>query len=152
MEEKKRALCDYDFSANFYSKEVVNSRLLLTKEQIIFIGNAFVSPHFINKNKMQLLKFLLSNIKACQSARDPYLKIQKLFSLLVITLAIVNKMYQEFGDKPDQVDQDSLEVFKEICESAWLYTNNHARVTCALIYAMLFKLTKSSQFQETLLK
>jgi len=138
-------------SGNFYSKDVIASKTSLVKEQLNFIGDAFVNQIFTHKNKMQLLRFLASNVKACHAAKDPFIRIQKLFSLLIITLSIVNKIYLEMS-KGDEMDVEMLEIFKEICESSWIFVNNHARVTCALIYGMLFKLSKSVEFQETLMK
>jgi hypothetical protein len=101
---------------------------------------------------MQLLNFLLSNIKGCQAAKDPYLKIQKLFSLQVITLSIVQRMYNEYADKPESIDQETIIIFKDICQSSWIHPNNHTRLNCAMIYAMLFRLNRSPEFQEILLK
>jgi len=150
FEERSPMMFDYDISQNFFSKYLKNSRTNLVKEQLKFIGDAFVSQVFTHKNKMQLLKFLASNVKNSHAAKDPFLRIQKLFSLLVITLAIVNKIYHE--NKGEEVEMEMLEVFKEICESSWTFVNNHARITCALIYAMLFKLSKSTDFQDTLMR
>jgi hypothetical protein len=152
LEDTKKQLCEYDLTNNFFNRNLTNSRFVLVREQLTFIGNAFVATHFTNKNKMQLLNFLLTNVKSCQAAKDPFLKIQKLFSLLMITLAIVNKMYTEYSDKQESVDQDILAIFKDICDNAWIHNHNHARVNCALIYAMLFKLAKSPEFQQALLK
>jgi len=151
FDERVRTLFDYDFSNNFYSKEMINTRTSLVKEQLTFIGEAFVNQIFTHKNKMQLLRFLASNVKACHAAKDPFIRIQKLFSLLIITLSIVQRIYQEMS-KNEDIDMEMLEIFKEICESSWIFVNNHARVTCALIYGMLFKLSKSVEFQETLMR
>lgn len=152
MEEKRRVLCDYDLDENYYSKSLVNNKLKLAQEQLQFIGNAFISPHFSTKNKLQLLKFLLTNIKSCQNAKDAFIRVQKLFNLLMICLSIVSKMYHECDDKSSIADLETLKIFREICEYSIPYTNNHVRVTCALIYSMLFKLSKNSEFQEELVQ
>ena len=152
VEERRKTLFDFDFAENFYSKNFMNTKSSLAREQIIFIGNAFVSNQFTDKNKMQLLKFLLSNIKACQQSKDPFIKIQKLFCLLTIALTIISKIFNDNLDKPEKVDQELLEIFKDICEQSWVYPSNHARITCSLIYAMVFKLGKPHNYQETLLK
>ena len=151
FEERGTMLFDFDISQSFFSKYLKNSRTSLVKEQLKFIGDAFVSQVFTHKNKMQLLKFLASNVKNSHSAKDPFLRIQKLYSLLIITLSIVHKIYNE-TNKGEEVEMEMLEVFREICESSWTFVNNHARITCALIYAMLFKLSKSTDFQDALMR
>jgi hypothetical protein len=151
-DEKKKTICDYDFAENFYSKKVTNSKFSLIQEEILFIGNAFIAPHFTDRNKMQLLKFILQNIKACQTSKDLYVRVQKLTTLLAIALSIITKIYTEAIEKSEKVETEILDVFREICEASWIYTGNSARVACALIYSMIFRLGKSTSFSEVLLK
>ena len=144
-------IIEYNFSAEFSSKNFKIRRDDIISEEVNFIGVAFSFHNFSNKNKIQLIKFLQSNIKTALLIKDSVIKNQKIMSLLLITSSIVDKLNTELHDIIT-ITNDIIMAIQEICLSCWNINQNHIRALLSVIYAKLFRFSKTVEYHDILIK
>jgi hypothetical protein len=122
---------------------------LLSKAQLTFIGQSFQLKVISRNNKVNILQFISKNIEAAMplsgSARN-----YKALPFLLALLAIVNSLvdYKAKGNNLEDIEWDNelTDLVLQIVENSWRLDDYQLRITCALVYAKVFKLADPSTF------
>ncbi|KRW98877.1 hypothetical protein PPERSA_07375 [Pseudocohnilembus persalinus] len=130
------------------SKEQYSLNKSLNFLQFEYLTKILTSSYFTPKNKLNLLKYLYTNLSSITKAQDFNNKHIKIVPYLILAILIVKQILEDQEKQPETVfvEVEFFEYLRQLSELTWSVNHQSVRSLQGILYAKLFLVNRPKNY------